>query len=161
TYTLTATPANSPAHAPSGDRYTAFTGALLRALDQSGPLTLDQLYVVVDRDLAAQNLPRPQRRVTNTAGDLALSCGPTIRPHTEPPDSDVVRFTRTYRSLIWTVSHGLGAVLARPGIVLGGSLLSAFIGEIVSGWSASVASTFFVLSSVGAFTLFIWLLTSF
>ena len=160
TYTLTATPANFPAHAPPGDRYTAFTGALLRALDQSDPLTLDQLYVVVNRDLAARNLPRPQRRVTNTAGDLALSRGLTTRSHAEPPDSDAVQFTRTYRSLIWTVSRGLGAVLVRPGIVLGGSLLSVFIGEMASGWSTSVASTFFVLSSVGVFTLFIWLLTS-
>lgn len=100
TYTLTSTTANAPAHAPAGDRYTAFTGALLRALDNADPLTLDQIYVVVDRDLAARNLPRPQRRVVNTAGDLALSRGPAIGSHTEPPDSDAVCFSRTYRSLI-------------------------------------------------------------
>jgi len=76
TYTLTSTSDNAPSYAPTGDRYTAFTGAVLRALDHADPLTLDQLYVVVDRDLAARNLPRPRRRVTNTAGNLALSRGP-------------------------------------------------------------------------------------
>ncbi len=100
TYTLTSTTANAPSHAPAGDRFTAFTGALLRALDEADPLTLDQIYVTVDRDLAARNLPRPQRRVVNTAGDLALSRGPATRSHTEPPDSDAVRFTRTYHPLI-------------------------------------------------------------
>lgn len=98
TYTLTSTTANAPSHAPVGDRFTAFTGALLRALDDPDPLTLDQIFVAVDRDLVAQNLPRPQRRAVNTAGNLALSRGPAARPDTEPPDSDAVRFTRTYRS---------------------------------------------------------------
>ena len=41
TYTLTSTTANAPSHAPAGDRHTAFTGALLRALDEPDPLTLD------------------------------------------------------------------------------------------------------------------------
>lgn len=38
TYTLTSTTANAPSHAPAGDRYTAFTGALLRALEHADPL---------------------------------------------------------------------------------------------------------------------------
>ncbi|HKR49659.1 MAG TPA: hypothetical protein VJT72_08795 [Pseudonocardiaceae bacterium] len=98
TYTLTSATANAPSHAPPGDRHTAFTSALLRALDDVDPLTLDQIYVVVDRDLAARNLPRP-RRAVNTAGNLALSRGPATRSHPEPPDSDAARFTRTYRTL--------------------------------------------------------------
>jgi uncharacterized caspase-like protein len=96
TYTLTSTTANAPSHAPVGERYTAFTGALLRALDHADPLTLDQIHAVVDRDLTVRNLPRPQRRAVNTAGNLALSCGPTTQSHTQPPDSDAVRFTRAY-----------------------------------------------------------------
>jgi hypothetical protein len=109
TYTLTSTTANAPSHAPAGDRYTAFTGALLRALDKADPLTLNQIYITVDRDLAARNLPRPQRRVINTAGDLALSRGPATQSHTEPP-SGAVRFTRPYRSLIGAGLRVFGAV---------------------------------------------------
>jgi uncharacterized caspase-like protein len=41
TYTLTSTAANAVSLAPPGDRFTAFTGALLRALDAPDPLTLD------------------------------------------------------------------------------------------------------------------------
>jgi Caspase domain len=110
TYTLTSTTANAPSHAPAGDRYTAFTGALLRALDDTDPLTLDQIFVVVDRDLAARNLPRAQRRVVNTAGDLALSRGPTTKSHTERADFGAVRFTRTYHSLIGAGLRVFGAV---------------------------------------------------
>ena len=110
TYTLTSTTANAPSHAPAGDRFTAFTGALLRALDEADPLTLNQIYITVDRDLATRNLPRPQRRVTNTAGNLALSRGPTTQSHTEPPDSDAARFTRTYRALIGDGLRVFGAV---------------------------------------------------
>ncbi|MGH3942324.1 MAG: caspase family protein [Pseudonocardiaceae bacterium] len=91
TYTLTSTTANAPSHAPVGDRYTAFTGALLRALGHADPLTLDQIYAAVDRDLAARNLPRPQRHAVNAAGDLALSRGPTPVPPTEQLDSGSVR----------------------------------------------------------------------
>jgi hypothetical protein len=104
TYTLTSTTANAPSHAPVGERYTAFTGALLRALDEADPLTLDQIHAVVDRDLTARNLPRPQRRAVNTAGNLALSRGPTTRSHTEQTDSDAVRFTgapSAKRALSW------------------------------------------------------------
>ncbi|MGB6165718.1 MAG: caspase family protein [Pseudonocardiaceae bacterium] len=100
TYTLTSTTANAPSHPPVGERYTAFTGALLRALDEADPLTLDQIHGVIDRDLTARNLPRPQRRAVNTAGNLALSRGPTTQPHTERTDSDTVRFTCPYRSPI-------------------------------------------------------------
>ncbi|MGH3828320.1 MAG: caspase family protein, partial [Pseudonocardiaceae bacterium] len=110
TYTLTSTTANAPSHAPAGERFTAFTGALLRALDDADPLTLDQIFVAVDRDLVARNLPRPQRRAVNTAGNLALSRGPAIKSDTEPPDADTVRFTRTYRSLIGAGLRVFGAL---------------------------------------------------
>jgi Caspase domain len=110
TYTLTSTTANAPSHAPVGDRYTAFTGALLRALDHADPLTLDQIHGVIDRDFTARNLPHPQRRAVNTADNLALSRGPTAQSHTEQTDSDTVRFTRTYRSLIGAGLHVFAAV---------------------------------------------------
>ncbi|MFD2417237.1 caspase, EACC1-associated type [Amycolatopsis pigmentata] len=72
TYTITSTTANALSHAPEGARNTAFTAAMLAVLNTSDPLTLDDLFRQVDRHLAAQGLPRPQRRVVNTAGDLAL-----------------------------------------------------------------------------------------
>jgi hypothetical protein len=76
TYTLASTTATAPAYAPHGQRFTAFTGALLEALNSDTPLTLDEIYLRVDRELASRNLPRPQRRATNTAGGLCLSRGP-------------------------------------------------------------------------------------
>lgn len=77
TYTLTATSANTLAHAPRGARYTAFTGALLDLLRvgiPEGPelLTLDIIYSQLLRNLAANGSPRPERQGTLTAGFLAL-----------------------------------------------------------------------------------------
>ncbi|MGW1626013.1 caspase family protein [Streptomyces sp. NPDC002172] len=92
TYTLTSTTANAPSHAPSGEPYTAFTGALLQALGQSGPQTLDAIYQRVTQSLAARGLPRPQRRALNTAGDLALVRGPAAAaPPSPSPAHDEVR----------------------------------------------------------------------
>ena len=76
-YTLTSTSANVPAHAPIGEEYTAFTGALLKTLKEgipNGPelLTLDEIYRNMLRELRAQNAPLPERRGVNNAGDLAL-----------------------------------------------------------------------------------------
>ncbi len=121
TYTLTSTTANAPSHAPVGDRYTAFTGALLRALDHTDPLTLDQIHAVIDRDLTARNLPRPQRRAVNTAGNLALSRGPTTQPHTERTDLEAVRFTST---VTYSLSLALIPLLLIVAFPLLGSLLS-------------------------------------
>jgi hypothetical protein len=65
-------------------------------LDEVDPLTLDQIYIAVDRDLAARNLPRPQRRAVNAAGDLALSRGITPARRVEQPNIPAVQFGRTY-----------------------------------------------------------------
>lgn len=93
TYTMTSTTANAPAYSLAGHRYTAFTGALLAALDNPEPLTLDEIYRKVAEDLQARGLPRPQRRTTNTAGALALSRGRSVaEPPGEPPP-DEVRFS--------------------------------------------------------------------
>lgn len=145
TYTLTSTTANAPSHAPTGDRFTAFTGALLRALDEADPLTLDQIYVMVDRDLAARNLPRPQRRAVNAAGDLALSRGPATRSHTEPPDSDAARFTRTYRTLIEAGLRVFGAAF----IVLFHYILLLFPFSILTAFLAPL-----VMWSMGRYAIF-------
>ncbi|MEU3777367.1 hypothetical protein AB0F11_30025 [Streptomyces sp. NPDC032472] len=54
------------ARARAGARITA---ALLDALAQEEPLTLDGIYRQVDRELAGLGLPRPQRRSVNAVGD--------------------------------------------------------------------------------------------
>ncbi|MEV0161312.1 caspase, EACC1-associated type [Nonomuraea fuscirosea] len=82
TYTLTSTPANSLSHAPLGARNTAFTGALLNALREPGPLTLDEIHRHVDRELVGRGFPRPQRRSVGSAGNLTVTRGP-IRPRQE------------------------------------------------------------------------------
>lgn len=95
TYTMTSTSANAPSHAPSGERYTAFTGALLAALDSPQPLNLDEIYRSVAADLQARGLPSPRGRATDTAGALALARGGTAPPDTPPAGAmDEVRFRR-------------------------------------------------------------------
>ncbi|MES4890961.1 caspase family protein [Streptomyces sp. NPDC096012] len=84
TYTLTSTTATAPSHAPPGQRHTAFTAALLDALNQPEPLTLDDIHQHIDTVLHGMGLPRPQRRSVNAAGDLALVRGP-VQPHAGPP----------------------------------------------------------------------------
>lgn len=51
TYTLTSTTATAPSHAPPNKRYTSFTHALLGALAQPDPLTLDGIYHRIDAEL--------------------------------------------------------------------------------------------------------------
>lgn len=92
TYTLTSTTANAPSHAPTGQLHTAFTGALLRALNNPDPLTLDEVYQSVDRDLVSRGLPRPQCRAVNAAGNLALSRGPRTQDWTDEDNPTEVRF---------------------------------------------------------------------
>ncbi|MGG2460028.1 caspase, EACC1-associated type [Streptomyces sp. RGM 3693] len=82
TYTLTSTTRTAPAHAPAGEAYTAFTGALLDALAAPVPLTLDEVHGQVDRALHARGLPRPQRRSAGAAGSLVLLRGPSGVPGT-------------------------------------------------------------------------------
>ncbi|MFI9809935.1 caspase domain-containing protein [Streptomyces sp. NPDC052301] len=84
TYTLTSTTATAPSHAPPGQRHTAFTAALLDALNQPQPLTLDDIHQHIDTVLQGAGLPRPQKRSVNAAGDLALARGP-VQPHPGPP----------------------------------------------------------------------------
>jgi hypothetical protein len=86
TYTLTSSSANTPSHAPPGSRHTAFTAALLRALAEPTPLSLDEIYQQVHADLDGRGLPAPQRRATNTAGRLALVRGAATTSGEEHPD---------------------------------------------------------------------------
>ncbi|GLW91173.1 caspase, EACC1-associated type [Actinokineospora globicatena] len=94
TYTLTSSSATSPSHAPPGARHTAFTDALLSALAEPEPLTLDGIYEHVRDRLDGLGLPAPQRRATNTAGNVVLVRGSapgtftSEAPPEQPPSPD-------------------------------------------------------------------------
>ncbi|MFD2467830.1 caspase, EACC1-associated type [Amycolatopsis silviterrae] len=75
TYTLTSTTATAPSHAPPGMRYTSFTNALLGALAQPNPLTLDEIYQRISAELDGLGLPLPQHNATGDAATLALARG--------------------------------------------------------------------------------------
>ncbi|MEV4148742.1 caspase family protein [Amycolatopsis sp. NPDC049691] len=124
TYTLASTTATAPAYAPHGQRFTAFTGALLDALGNETPLPLDEIYLRVDRELASRNLPRPQRRATNTAGRLCLSRGPG---EPVPPNESSARevtfrrapaaLRRRQRQVAVRMAAGTAAISASLGVL--------------------------------------------
>ncbi|GHA07510.1 caspase domain-containing protein [Streptomyces echinoruber] len=77
-YLLAASPENGLALAPPGEPHTAFTGELLRLVNEGIPgpareLDLDAVYQHLKRELAAQGRPIPQRRARNTAGRIILA----------------------------------------------------------------------------------------
>jgi hypothetical protein len=77
-YTLTATAANVTAHAPVGERHTAFTGGLIEVLTTGVPgagdlLRLADLHPVLSAKLASRNRPRPRQQGSDTVGQLALT----------------------------------------------------------------------------------------
>ncbi|WP_083898124.1 caspase, EACC1-associated type [Nocardia vinacea] len=75
TYTITSSAANETSFAPAGNKYTAFTEALLSAAAAPG-LTLDELYSAADRHLNMRGRPRPRRRSIDATGNLILFGGP-------------------------------------------------------------------------------------
>ena len=75
TYVLTSSPKNKTSLAPTGDRHTAFTAALLAAATDTD-LTLDQLYASTAEILKGRGQPEPQCRVHNSAHALRLFAPP-------------------------------------------------------------------------------------
>jgi hypothetical protein len=85
TYLLVSAAPEEVALAPAGERHTAFTGELIRLLqdgDPAGPaeLTLDQVYRCLDRRLPEQGRPRPHRQAGDRAGDLLLTANSAYQP---------------------------------------------------------------------------------
>jgi WD40 repeat protein len=75
---LAAAAPDEVALAPYGQRHTAFTGALIDLLengDPTGPpaLTVDYAFRHLDRVLQDRKLPRPQRYVTASGGEVLLA----------------------------------------------------------------------------------------
>ncbi|MER5935364.1 caspase family protein [Streptomyces sp. NPDC002054] len=78
TYLLTACAANRQALSPPGEAHTAFTGELIRVLDQglagAGPLIgTPDLYDHLLGELRAKERPLPQQRLSNTGRTLAIA----------------------------------------------------------------------------------------
>lgn len=89
-YVLTATAANRTALAPPGERYTAFTGALLDLLRDGVPdgpdlLSLDVIFTQLTRTMSRRSLPRPEQVNVRTAAGLALRPNPALRTAPAPP----------------------------------------------------------------------------
>ncbi len=83
-YLLTSSARNEAALAPAGQRYTAFTGELLRLLrdgDPAGPadITLDHAYHYLSRALPARGFPLPHRQAGDRAGELVLAPNPSYQ----------------------------------------------------------------------------------
>src|SRR5215472_2363986 len=102
-YVMTSAPATSPSIAPHGDRYTAFTGGLLRILREgvrgaSEVLTLDDVYDQILVAMARRGWPRPQRLGTNTVGRLAILRNRAWRTRPKPAQPEVTKPGR-YRDL--------------------------------------------------------------
>lgn len=117
TYTLTSTSANALSHAPKGATHTAFTGAILAVAGTAGPLTLDDLFRQVDHHLATRGLPRPQRRVVNTAGELVLFKATSVP---EGPRPGRKRATEELRARRKRAGDIAGWLVAAALIVAGG-----------------------------------------
>lgn len=90
-YLLSATSPTGLALAPEGERYTAFSGALMEFLRKGAPtalpdLTLDAAYGYLEHALPAQGAPAPQRRAGGNAGSLVVAVNPQALPITRLHD---------------------------------------------------------------------------
>ncbi|HLL34876.1 MAG TPA: caspase family protein [Streptomyces sp.] len=78
TYVMTASAETKPAMAPPGEKYTAFTGELLRVIEEGvpggpDPLPMDVLFTEVrDRLAARPGIPVPQQRARNAGHAITL-----------------------------------------------------------------------------------------
>jgi WD40 repeat protein len=89
-FVLTSTSRFVPAIAPEGARHTAFTGALLRLLDdgdRQGPagITLRHVHHYLSAVLPENDLPQPRCRADNATGDLVIAANPAW--HDDPERS--------------------------------------------------------------------------
>ncbi|MFI6662945.1 caspase family protein [Streptomyces sp. NPDC050523] len=77
TYILTSSSRDLPSYAPVGERYTAFSGELIRLLRDGLPgkaelLTLSDLYGPLSKALKAQGYPEPRQQSSDGHAGLAL-----------------------------------------------------------------------------------------
>ncbi|MEU6848690.1 caspase family protein [Actinacidiphila alni] len=89
-YLLTASAATRRALAPPGETYTAFTGELIRLLDQGLPggdtlIEVTRVYERLHGELLAKGRPLPQQRLSNTGRTLAIARNRYGAPRAAPP----------------------------------------------------------------------------
>ncbi|MEU5726357.1 caspase family protein [Micromonospora sp. NPDC047738] len=118
TYLMTATAETTLALAPPGNRYTAFTAALLSALENGvpggpDPLDMDTLFHQVESELRSRGQPIPQRRSRNGGNRIALVRNPATGALAETP-ARTYEQPRRRRILPWSVAAGL--VVAAAGL---------------------------------------------
>ncbi|MER6421129.1 caspase family protein [Streptomyces sp. NPDC001137] len=126
TYILTSSSRDLPSYAPVGERYTAFSGELIRLLRGGLPgkaklLTLSDLYGPLSQALKAQGYPEPRQQGSDGHARLALvrnravGAGPVV-PAAEgavrdaPVDGEI-RFGPS-RTFHWTRSWAIGGPIA-------------------------------------------------
>jgi WD40 repeat protein len=85
TYTMAAAASDERAFALPGQRHTAFSGALLRLLNEGDPcgppqLTLGHAYRHLARTLPAAGMPRPRCHASGRVTSLVLAANPAYRP---------------------------------------------------------------------------------
>ncbi|MFI5845606.1 caspase domain-containing protein [Catenuloplanes sp. NPDC051500] len=99
TYTVTSAPATSTSIAPPGERFTAFSGELLRVLRNGIPgagdlLSMRDIYTALVRGLHSRGMPKPQHLGTGLSDHIALGLNPAGRPSARrepPPPPSAVR----------------------------------------------------------------------
>jgi hypothetical protein len=74
TYLLASTTATQISVSPPGEKFTAFTGELIKLLSAESeyPLLLREIYAPLSAALAKRGLPKPKCSVGDTSGDLVL-----------------------------------------------------------------------------------------
>lgn len=74
TYILTSCEADRVSRSLPGERYTAFTGELIRLLSsETNPITLRELSAKLHIAMAQRDLPRPTSRADDTSAELVLN----------------------------------------------------------------------------------------
>ena len=90
THVLTASAATQRAWSPPGERHTAFTGELVRVLEEGIPggadlLTTDAVYQHVHTELRAKGRPLPQQQNRNAGGDIVIARNVAVSGTPRPP----------------------------------------------------------------------------
>nr|WP_317440940.1 caspase family protein [Streptomyces collinus] len=94
TYVLASSSADEQSLAPEGDRYTAFTGALIEQLRDGDPaglpdLTIEDAYRHLCRVLPQRGMPAPHRHLSDRAGELVLAPNPAAVARVTAPTTGV------------------------------------------------------------------------
>jgi hypothetical protein len=115
TFVLTAAGSYEKALAPRNERYTTFSGELLRWLADGDPegaaeLTLDATYQGIWRRLVGRGGPEPQRRATGRAGDLVVMLNPAYVPGPRPQSAAAPKPGRRRWSVRRRLFTGLAAL---------------------------------------------------